>query len=123
MSINKTIIVFKKELLDLFRDKRTIIASIVVPIILYPIMMIGFNSLMSRQTAKLQEQSVLVYVVDRADNSLSKRIIETLDEVETIQMYQETENYKKLFEEKIIQAIVIKPERFPKTAILISILS
>ncbi len=106
MSIKKIIIVFRKELLDLFRDKRTIITSIVVPIILYPLMMIGFNSLMIRQTIKLQEQQVIIYVNDEADNIYSHQIIEEFYEREQIQLYQSTNHYQELFNDRIIQAIV-----------------
>ncbi len=106
MSIRKTIIVFRKELLDLFRDKRTIITSIVVPIILYPLIMIGFNSLMLRQTAILQEQDVVVYIEDQADNDYSHTVIGGLTEADNIHIYHEEDDSVVLFNKKIVQAIV-----------------
>jgi len=78
--------VFRKEMLDLFRDKRTIITSIVVPIVLYPLLMIGFSSITIRQTHKLMEQEVQVYVVDNADNDYSQMVIEELDQVSNIKL-------------------------------------
>lgn len=45
MKFNHMIIVLKKELVDMFRDKKTIISSILIPILLFPIMygFIGFS--------------------------------------------------------------------------------
>lgn len=45
MKFNHIIIVLKKELVDMFRDKKTIISSILIPILLFPIMygFIGFS--------------------------------------------------------------------------------
>ncbi len=106
MSIKKIIIVFRKELLDLFRDRRTIITTIVVPIILYPVLMIGFNAIMSRQTERLHEQEVIIYVVNNAQDEYSQIAYNRLQETEKLQIYQETDHYKNLFHEKILQAIV-----------------
>lgn len=106
MSIRKIFIVFRKELLDLFRDRRTIITSIIVPIVLYPVLMIGFNAVMSRQTVKLHEQEVIIYLIDEAQDEYSQIAYERLQEAPRIQIYQETDSYEMLFEEKILQAIV-----------------
>ncbi|MCB5230276.1 MAG: ABC transporter permease subunit/CPBP intramembrane protease [Candidatus Cloacimonas sp.] len=110
MSFSKVLVVFRKEMLDLLRDKRTIFSSIVLPIILYPILMIGFNSLMSRQTIKLEEQEVIVYVLDNVENENSYFFLENLRETKGIQIYQQTEAYQMLFDEKILQAIITLDE-------------
>ncbi len=106
MSIKKILIVFRKELLDLFRDRRTIISSVVLPIILYPVLMIGFNALMSRQTVKLHEQEVIIYVIDNAGDEYSQIAFERLEKTPKLQIFQEIDHYKVLFKEKVIQAIV-----------------
>lgn len=45
MKFNHVMIVLKKELVDMFRDRKTIISSILIPILLFPIMygFIGFS--------------------------------------------------------------------------------
>ena len=106
MSIKKILIIFRKELLDLFRDRRTIISSIVLPIILYPVLMIGFNALMSRQTLKLREREVIIYLIDFAQNEHSAIVNERLQETSRLQIFQPIESYEQLFREKVIQAIV-----------------
>ncbi len=106
MSIRKIMVVFHKEMIDLFRDKRTVVTSIVVPIILYPLLMIGFNSMMMRQTTKLHEQDVIIYIADNAQNEYSEHLINVFETKDNIQLYQQTPNYLQLFNEKVIQAIV-----------------
>ena len=43
--MNHFLTILKKELLDLLRDKKTVVMGILLPIILYPIMMIGMDKL------------------------------------------------------------------------------
>lgn len=43
--MNHFLTILKKELIDLLRDKKTIIMGILLPIILYPVMMIGIDKL------------------------------------------------------------------------------
>jgi sodium transport system permease protein len=62
MNFNKIFIIYKKELLDLMRDRRTVITSLILPIVLYPLLMIGFSSMMSRQELKLEKQEIVIYV-------------------------------------------------------------
>ncbi|MBW6516077.1 MAG: ABC transporter permease [Candidatus Cloacimonetes bacterium] len=106
MSIKKIFIVYRKEMLDLFRDRRTIISSIVIPIILYPVLMIGFNTLLSRQTVKLHEQEVIIYIIDNAQDEYSQLVYDKLEETPRLQILQPVESYEQLFNEKLIQALV-----------------
>ena len=41
-------IVYRKELLDQLRDRRTVISMVVIPILLFPLMTIGFGALAAR---------------------------------------------------------------------------
>lgn len=52
--------IFKKEMLDLFRDKKTIFMTLLFPLILYPIMMIAGSQLamISLQATEEKEQNV-----------------------------------------------------------------
>lgn len=50
MNFKQVMIVFRKEFLELLRDKRTLFTTLLLPVILYPVMIIGFNAIMTRQT-------------------------------------------------------------------------
>ncbi len=111
MNFKKILIIYKKELLDLFRDRRTIITSLVLPIVLYPILMIGFSSMMSRQEMKLEQQQMLIYLNDNVFDETSTRIESELKNIENLQIMQKLDFYEEtplyeLLKDKSVQAIV-----------------
>ncbi|MCF7792705.1 MAG: ABC transporter permease subunit [Candidatus Cloacimonetes bacterium] len=111
MNLNKVFTVYRKELLDLLRDRRTVITSFVLPLILYPLLMIGFSSMMSRQEMKLEEEEATVYIQNNLMNETAIEIENTIAEVETFQIMESVTKYKRstylqLVEENSIQALV-----------------
>jgi len=56
-------IVYRKELLDSLRDRRTLISMVVVPILLFPLMTIGFGSLAARQVRRVQQETSTVMLL------------------------------------------------------------
>lgn len=57
-------IIFRKELIDILRDRRTLIAMVVVPVLLYPLLMLGTLQAAQFQVGKLREESVRIGVTD-----------------------------------------------------------
>jgi sodium transport system permease protein len=53
MNFKHSLVIYRKELTEVLRDKRTIFTTFILPIILYPFIIIGFNSIMIRQTKTL----------------------------------------------------------------------
>lgn len=62
-------IVLKKELMDMFRDRKTIIMSIVIPLILYPILF-GIMSIGMDSQTKDVEKAVKIVIVDDGNTKL-----------------------------------------------------
>ncbi len=58
--------IYVKELIDILRDRRTLIAMIVVPIVLYPLLMLGSVQAVSYQADSLLEEKIIVGVIDEA---------------------------------------------------------
>ncbi|RME37843.1 MAG: ABC transporter permease, partial [Planctomycetota bacterium] len=56
--------IYRKELVDILRDRRTLIAMIVVPIVLYPLLMLGSIQAVSFQTEKIGDETVLIGVLN-----------------------------------------------------------
>lgn len=52
----------RKEMLDVFRDKKTVIMMLVVPIILYPLIFIGIMQLMTFISSSMEEQNYRIAV-------------------------------------------------------------
>ncbi len=55
--------VYRKELKDILRDRRTLIAMIVVPIVLYPLLMVGSIQAVSFQAESLQTEKLMLGVI------------------------------------------------------------
>jgi len=54
--------IYYKELIDILRDRRTLIAMIVVPIVLYPLLMLGSVQAVSYQHESLEEAKLTIGV-------------------------------------------------------------
>ncbi|GAA0736741.1 ABC transporter permease [Clostridium oceanicum] len=66
-------VVLKKELIDLFRDKKTIILSILIPIILLPTMSF-FIGKMTNSDKKSVQDNLKIAIEDKGNSSFSKFI-------------------------------------------------
>ena len=59
-------VIFRKEILDSLRDKRTVYGMVVLPIVIYPLMLVLFSQVLLSQTQKLKEKKYAVGVVGGA---------------------------------------------------------
>jgi len=56
--------IYWKELVDILRDRRTLIAMILVPIVLYPLLMLGSIQAVSYQTKSLKHEEITIGVIN-----------------------------------------------------------
>lgn len=70
---------FKKEIVDIFRDKKTIFMMLVLPLLLYPLLMIGLALLMSAITAN-QEETIYKVAYANLEKSQISKIEETFED-------------------------------------------
>lgn len=61
MSINNFWIIFKKELMDVFRDKKTLVFTILLPIIMYPAMFKIIDFTMKDTTKSIEKNITIAY--------------------------------------------------------------
>ncbi|MDO9576897.1 MAG: ABC transporter permease subunit/CPBP intramembrane protease [Candidatus Cloacimonadales bacterium] len=111
MNLHKIMIIYRKEMLDLLRDRRTVITSFVLPVILYPLLMIGFSSMLSRQEHVLEKQEMTIYINNQVMDESSLLIEKELEKLETFQIMEpinlfEKANYLPLVEDNSIQALI-----------------
>ena len=64
MNINKMKVLFKRELLDILRDKKTVIMMIIVPILLYPLMIVGMTFTINAVMKSQEDKTYLVAFYD-----------------------------------------------------------
>lgn len=66
----------KKELLDVFRDKKTVIMMLVVPIILYPLIFVGAMMFTSAISSSMETQDYRIAVKAEDDGAFMRKIQE-----------------------------------------------
>lgn len=53
-------VLFRKEFLEVIRDRRTLISMVVVPLLAYPLLIGGFSTLMARSVKRIKEAQIRV---------------------------------------------------------------
>jgi ABC-2 type transport system permease protein/sodium transport system permease protein len=71
--------IYRKELVDILRDRRTLIAMIVVPIVLYPLLMLGSVQAVSYQAETLEIGPINIGVVGETQRARLTAIIQQDD--------------------------------------------
>lgn len=78
MKNNVVGIVFKKEILDIFRDKKTIMVSILIPLLIFPLMFFVLGKGISKTTTDAAKD-MKIAIVDAGNSGLTKFIKEQKD--------------------------------------------
>ncbi len=106
MNFKKVGVVYRKELLEVLRDKRTLFATLILPVLLYPLLIVGFNSIMTRQTAVMEEQGATIAIQDSVDNAVSRLLADEMRNIDNFSQVPFTATTNKLYEDKDVHAIV-----------------
>ena len=112
MNFKKAMIVYRKEILEMLRDKRTLFTTIVLPVIMYPLLFMGFSAIMSRQSDVLEKRGATIAFQD----SLSMRdapllafrdsVFARLGKMEYVTAVPSPPNVDSLFADKTILGVV-----------------
>ncbi|MFA7057869.1 MAG: ABC transporter permease subunit/CPBP intramembrane protease, partial [Candidatus Cloacimonadales bacterium] len=107
--------IYIKELLEVYRDKRTLFSTILLPLILYPVLFIGVSSLMTRQTIKMEEEIKVIAIENFEayqdyDNEELSYIVENIqqkfEENNKIRIYNGTTEIDSLLKDGVIHAVI-----------------
>ncbi len=72
----------KKEILDVFRDKKTVIMMLVVPVILYPLIFIGAMQVVAMISSSMDEQNYRIAVEAEDDGAFLQALRENSEETD-----------------------------------------
>ena len=61
-SRKRIVIVAKKEIIEFVRDWRTIVALVLIPLLLFPLLFIAFPIVMQNEAAELNEKTVHILI-------------------------------------------------------------
>jgi sodium transport system permease protein len=107
--LRNTGIVYRKELLDSLRDRRTIISMIVVPLLVMPVLMLGMGTMAARLVIRARQEIPKVMVLGGED---SPKTLAALRALKTIEVAPASQDYTNLISEKRIRAAVEIPAGF-----------
>lgn len=74
----------KKEMLDVFRDRKTVIMMLVVPVILYPLIFVGVMQLMSFISSSMETQNYRIAVEAEDGDAFLHKLMEKADNLQEL---------------------------------------
>ena len=111
MSARNIGIVYKKELTEALRDRRTLIVMFIVPLVLFPLVSVGFGAAIAALIGKAKEETPKVMVIGGQD---SPSVLSGLNKVPKIQVVPLEANWKDQVVNKQIPVVVEIPEGFER---------
>jgi sodium transport system permease protein len=109
MSLRNVGIVYRKELTEALRDRRTLISTIVVPLLMFPVLTVGFGAAMVSLLNKAEKETPKVMVRGGAD---SPNVLADLKKMEGLQFVDSTPDWKDRIVNKEVGAVVEIPDGF-----------
>ncbi len=101
--------VYAKELTDILRDRRTIISMIVVPMLVIPLIMLGFGTVAGKLVQDAMAQAPEVMVLGAKD---SPKVRAALEADKKLKLVPETPDHAKRIGDKALRAAVEIPDDF-----------
>jgi sodium transport system permease protein len=78
------IIIIRKEMIDLLRDKRTLMTMVVIPLLLFPLIFSVMGKIMSNQIKKEQEKVLTVGVADNGNASAMLHLFDNRKDIKIV---------------------------------------
>jgi len=111
MSARNIGIVYRKELTEALRDRRTLITMFVLPLIIFPLLSVGFGAMIAVLIGKAKEESPKVMIIGGED---SPNVLAGLKKVPKIQVVPLEANWKDAVVNKQVPVVVEIPEGFER---------
>jgi sodium transport system permease protein len=103
MKLGKIGIVYRKELVDSLRDRRTLFSMVVAPILLMPVLILGMGGLVARSITKLSKELAPIMVLG-AEHSAAT--VEGLKKIKTLKLVPPSTNYAEMISNRKIRAAI-----------------
>lgn len=104
--MREILIIIKKELKELLRDKKTIFNSIILPTLITPILIVGISKVTSFINKKESQKSIEIGLVNAPDDFLKLIANDTLNKTTT---YKTDDDFKSLIDKETIQTAIVFP--------------
>ncbi|MEA1937246.1 MAG: ABC transporter permease [Patescibacteria group bacterium] len=101
--------IWKKEIRDTIRDRRTLLAMVIMPMFLMPVLTIGLFKFMDYQMEKQAEKIVKVSIIEKGEAPV---FIEMIKSQEKIEIVETNNNIKEAIANGDLDLGIIIPENF-----------
>jgi len=101
--------IYRKELTEWLRDRRTLISTVLVPLLAFPLLMTGISAVAISVIGKAQKEKATIVILGGED---SPKVVEDLRNVKEIEVVPTTPNWKERISNKEIRAAVAIPDGF-----------
>lgn len=109
MSLNKALIVYRKEMRDMLRDKRTIRSMIIIPVVAFPLLMMvaGYFGSKSQNEANREASAVMIQ-----GGEYAPKLMAALSKVQKIDVQPYQSDARQEVSDKKIRAVAAIPAGF-----------
>lgn len=104
-------VVYRKELREWLRDRRTLISTVIVPLLLFPVIILGFTYLAVTLVGKAQKEVPKIMILGGEDSPM---VVDALQRIKTVQIVPYAADWKNRISEKEIRAAVDIPAGFQR---------
>jgi len=109
MKLNNVAIIYRKELTDILRDRKTVIAMFLFPLIIFPLITVGFNRFEQRMRDRAKQDTARIMILgEEHAPELAQRIRAN----ETFDIAPASPDYAQLIGDKKVRAAVEFPAGF-----------
>ncbi len=112
MNIGNVLLVYAKELRDTIRDRRTILWSILFPVLVIPLLMVGMIGFVSKTVSKASAETIPVVLQGQQN---SPELARRLQEVERFSWLDAPEDLDTAIGDKSVRAAIEIPAGFDET--------
>jgi sodium transport system permease protein len=109
MNLSAVGVVYRKEFTEWVRDRRTLISTVIVPLLLFPIIMVGFTAMATVLVGKAEKETPKIMILGGED---SPQVLADLRKIDTLEIAPYQDNWKEQISEKQIRAAVEIPPGF-----------
>jgi sodium transport system permease protein len=109
MNLHAVSVVYRKELTEWLRDRRTLISTVLVPLLAFPILISGMISLANTMVESAKKETPKVMIIGGDD---SPQVVETLRGIKDLELVPYAEDWKDEISDKKIRAAVDIPKGF-----------
>ncbi|MGB8493702.1 MAG: ABC transporter permease [Candidatus Acidiferrum sp.] len=109
MNISAISVVYRKELKEWLRDRRTLISTVLVPLLAFPILMVGITALATIMIGNAEKEVPKIMILGGED---SPELLERLHKLDKFVIVPFADNWKDQISSKEIRAAVEIPKGF-----------